>query len=93
MEQQAHNAPIHNHTGWWSVGMWVNLLINTVSFHKQNARSYSSSNSRYMNRLITRKLREDAMLLRTAVNGGPQGQNPQQKTDMLEEVTKSLRYI
>ena len=44
-----------------------------------------------MNRLITRKLREDAMLLRNAVNSGAsESEVKDQKTDMLEEVYKML---
>ena len=83
-----HN-PIQDGGQW---DMWVNLVDKYgVVPQTEMPESYSSSNSRYMNRLITRKLREDAMLLRTAVNGGASGSDiQQQKTDMLEEVYKML---
>ena len=76
--------------GQWD--MWVNLVDKYgVVPQSEMPESYSSSNSRYMNRLITRKLREDAMLLRKAVNVGASVSDIQQKkTDMLEEVYRML---
>jgi len=76
--------------GQWD--MWVNLVDKYgVVPQSEMPESYSSSNSRYMNRLITRKLRENAMLLRNSVNKGSSASDvQQQKTDMLEEVYKML---
>ena len=76
--------------GQWD--MWVNLVDKYgVVPQSEMPESYSSSNSRYMNRLITRKLRENAMLLRNSVNKGSSTSDvQQQKTDMLEEVYKML---
>ena len=76
--------------GQWD--MWVNL-VNKYGVVPQSEmpESYSSSNSRYMNRLITRKLRENAKILRESIHDGSSPKDVQaQKTNMLEEVYKML---
>jgi|TARA_B100000959_G_C14988871_1_gene626830 bleomycin hydrolase len=76
--------------GQWD--MWVNL-VNKYGVVPQSEmpESYSSSNSRYMNRMITRKLRENAKIIRESIQTGAGPQVIQeQKNDMLQEIYKML---
>ena len=55
--------------GQWD--MWINLVDKYgVVPQSEMPESFSSSNSRVMNKLITRRLRENAMILRTALSKG-----------------------
>ena len=76
--------------GQWD--MWVNL-VNKYGVVPQSEmpESYSSSNSRYMNRMITRKLRENAKILRESLNkGATEDEVLDQKTLMLQDIYKML---
>ena len=76
--------------GQWD--MWVNL-VNKYGVVPQSEmpESYSSSNSRLMNKLITRKLRENAMILRKNLSKGALDDDIQSlKKDMLQEIYKML---
>ncbi len=76
--------------GQWD--MWVNL-VNKYGVVPQTEmpESYSSSNSRLMNKLITRKLRENAMILRKNLSKGALDDDIQSlKKDMLQEIYKML---
>ena len=76
--------------GQWD--MWVNL-VNKYGVVPQSEmpESHSSSNSRMMNKLITRKLREFAKELRQCVKDGHNRQSiEERKTLMLGEVYKML---
>ena len=76
--------------GQWD--MWVNL-INKYGVVPQTEmpESHSSSNSMRMNRLITRKLRENAIILRSAIHECASASDIQkQKTDMLGDIYKML---
>ena len=76
--------------GQWD--MWVNL-VNKYGVVPQTEmpESYSSSNSRYMNRMITRKLRENAKVLRHAISDGAGDDDLlKQKQLMLQGIYKML---
>ena len=76
--------------GQWD--MWVNL-VNKYGVVPQSEmpESYSSSNSRLMNKLITRKLRENAMILRKNLSKGALDNDIQLlKNEMLQEIYKML---
>ena len=76
--------------GQWD--MWINL-INKYGVVPQSEmpESFSSSRSMRMNRLITRKLREDAMILRNEKNKGASvSELDDIKVGMLEEIYKML---
>jgi bleomycin hydrolase len=76
--------------GQWD--MWVNL-VNKYGVVPQTEmpESYSSSNSRYMNRMITRKLRENAKVLRHAISDGVGDDDLlKQKQLMLQDIYKML---
>ena len=76
--------------GQWD--MWVNL-VNKYGVVPQSEmpESYSSSHSSRMNRLITRKLRENAKILRNLVNNGATDNDiADNKTIMLKEIYKML---
>jgi len=76
--------------GQWD--MWINL-VNKYGVIPQSEmpESFSSSRSMRMNRLITRKLREDAMVLRNAKNKGISDSDLQEKkVGMLGEIYKML---
>ena len=76
--------------GQWD--MWVNLVKKYgVVPQSVMPESYSSSRSMRMNRMITRKLREDALLLRRMMENEKNIENIQkQKNEMLEEIYKML---
>ena len=62
------DSPIQDGGQW---DMFVNLLMKYGTVPKKvMAESYHSSNSAQMNKLITRKLREFAKDLRTAISNG-----------------------
>ena len=76
--------------GQWD--MWVNL-INKYGVVPQTEmpESFSSSRSMRMNRMITRKLRENSMILRNVKSKGASNSEVQdEKTNMLEEIYKML---
>jgi bleomycin hydrolase len=76
--------------GQWD--MWVNL-INKYGVVPQSEmpESHSSSNSMRMNRLITRKLRENAIILRSAIHECASASDLQkQKINMLGDIYKML---
>ena len=76
--------------GQWD--MWVNLVDKYgVVPQSEMPESYSSSNSRYMNRMITRKLRENAKILRESLSrGASDDEVAGQKIVMLQEIYKML---
>ena len=72
--------------GQWD--MWLNL-VNKYGVVPQSEmpESFSSSRSAVMNRLITRKLRENAMILRNEKNTGSTDEDLQKlKITFLEEI-------
>ena len=76
--------------GQWD--MWINL-VNKYGVVPQSEmpESFSSSRSSMMNRLITRKLRENAMILRKQKTKGASDANLQEtKVHLLEEIYKML---
>ena len=76
--------------GQWD--MWVNL-INKYGVVPQSEmpESFSSSQSSRMNRMITRKLREDAKVLRNnKLKGASDSVLQETKTEMLEEIYRML---
>ncbi len=76
--------------GQWD--MWLNLVKKYgVVPQSEMPESFSSSRSMRMNRLITRKLREDAMLLRNEKNNGCSEDDLQKlKEQFLKEIYKML---
>ena len=76
--------------GQWD--MWLNLVHKYgVVPQSEMPESFSSSRSMRMNRLITRKLREDAMILRNEKNSVVSEENIQKiKVQLLEEIYKML---
>jgi len=76
--------------GQWD--MWINLVDKYgVVPQSEMPESFSSSNSRVMNKLITRRLRENAMILRTALSKGMVGDDVQAlKNEMLLDIYKML---
>jgi len=76
--------------GQWD--MWINL-VNKYGVVPQSEmpESFSSSRSSMMNRLITRKLRENAMILRNKKTKGASDANLQEtKIHLLKEIYKML---
>ena len=76
--------------GQWD--MWINLVDKYgVVPQSEMPESFSSSNSRVMNKLITRRLRENAMILRTALSKGMVENDVQAlKNEMLLDIYKML---
>ena len=76
--------------GQWD--MWLNLVKKYgVVPQSEMPESFSSSRSMRMNRLITRKLREDAMVLRNEKNNGCSEDDLQKlKEQFLKEIYKML---
>ena len=83
------DSPIQDGGQW---DMFVNLLMKYGTVPKKvMAESYHSSNSAQMNKLITRKLREFAKDLRTAIsNGKSKSQVSKMKDEMLSEIYQML---
>ncbi len=76
--------------GQWD--MWVSLIDKYgVIPQSEMSESFSSSQSSAMNRMIARKLRENAKDLRQNISKGISGDDLESiKTDMLEEIYKML---
>ncbi len=76
--------------GQWD--MWVNLVKKYgVLPQSEMPESFSSSSSRMMNRMITRKLRENALTLRKLVHSGSPIDDVQaHKINMMEKIYKML---
>ena len=76
--------------GQWD--MWVSLIDKYgVIPQSEMSESFSSSQSSAMNRMIARKLRENAKDLRKNISKGISGDDLESiKTDMLEEIYKML---
>ena len=76
--------------GQWD--MWVSLIDKYgVIPQSEMSESFSSSQSSTMNRMIARKLRENAKDLRLNISKGVSGDDLESiKTDMLEQIYKML---